>query len=104
MKSRNSLPYFQSLVPDDIKVTYELDQSPYVRSALSAVVREGLLGAVLTGLVVLLFLADWRSSFIVMTTIPFALLTSVVALWLSRSNHQHHDARRPGLGRRNPGR
>ena len=50
---KNSLPYFQSLVPDDIKVTYELDQSPYVRSALSAVAREGLLGAVLTGLVVL---------------------------------------------------
>jgi multidrug efflux pump subunit AcrB len=80
---KKNLPYFQSLVPNDIKVTYELDQSPYVTSALSAVVREGLFGAVLTGLVVLLFLADWRSSFIVMTTIPFALLSSVVALWLS---------------------
>ena len=80
---RNSLPYFRSLVPDDIKVSYELDQSPYVTSALTAVVREGLLGALLTGLVVLLFLSDWRSSFIVMTTIPFALLTSVVALWLT---------------------
>ncbi len=79
---KNSLPYFRSLVPNDIKVTYELDQSPYVTSALKAVVREGLLGALLTGLVVLLFLSDWRSSFIVMTTIPFALLTSVVALWL----------------------
>ena len=42
-----------------------------------------MLGAVLTGLVVLLFLSDWRSSFIVMTTIPFALLASVVALWLT---------------------
>ncbi len=80
---KDSLPYFRSLVPDDIKVTYELDQSPYVTSALTAVVREGLLGALLTGLVVLLFLSDWRSSFIVMTTIPFALLTSVVALWLT---------------------
>ena len=80
---KNSLPYFRSLVPDDIKVSYELDQSPYVTSALTAVVREGLLGAVLTGLVVLLFLGDWRSSLIVMTTIPFALLTSVVALWLT---------------------
>jgi len=80
---KKSLPYFQSLVPDDIKVTYELDQSQYVTSALSAVVREGLLGALLTGLVVLLFLGDWKSSFIVMTTIPFALLTSVVALWLT---------------------
>jgi multidrug efflux pump subunit AcrB len=79
---KKSIPYFQSLVPDDIKITYEMDQSPYVRSALTSVIREGLLGAVLTGLVVLLFLGDWRSSFIVMTTIPFALLTSVVALWL----------------------
>jgi multidrug efflux pump subunit AcrB len=80
---KKSLPYFQSLVPDDIKVTYELDQSQYVTAALSAVVREGLFGALLTGLVVLLFLGDWKSSFIVMTTIPFALLTSVVALWLT---------------------
>jgi multidrug efflux pump subunit AcrB len=80
---KDSLPYFRSLVPSDIKVTYELDQSPSVTSALNAVVREGVLGAVLTGLVVLLFLSDWRSSFIVMTTIPFALLTSVVALWLT---------------------
>lgn len=80
---KKNLAYFRSLVPDDIKVTYELDQSPYVTSALTAVVREGLLGALLTGLMVLLFLSDWKSSFIVMTTIPFALLTSVVALWLT---------------------
>jgi multidrug efflux pump subunit AcrB len=80
---KKSLPYFRSLVPEDIKITYELDQSPYVTDALTAVVREGLLGAVLTGLMVLLFLGDWRSSLIVVTTIPFALLTSVVALWLT---------------------
>jgi multidrug efflux pump subunit AcrB len=80
---KKSVPYFQSLVPDDIRVSYELDQSPYVTSALIAVVREGLLGAALTGLVVLLFLADWRSSLIVVTTIPFALLTSIVALWFT---------------------
>ena len=80
---KKSLPYFRSLVPEDIKITYELDQSPYVTSALTGVVREGLLGAVLTGLTVLLFLGDWRSSLIVVTTIPFALLTAVVALWLT---------------------
>ena len=80
---KKSLPYFRSLVPKDIRVTYELDQSPYVTSSLKAVAREGLLGAALTGLMVLLFLGDWRSSLIVMTTIPFALLTSVVALWLT---------------------
>src|SRR6202166_4992672 len=78
-----SLPYFRSLVSNDIKITYEMDQSPYVTNALAAVAREGLIGAVLTGVVVLIFLADWRSSLIVMTTIPFALLTSVVALWLT---------------------
>lgn len=80
---KQNLPKFQALVPNDIKVDYELDQSSYVKSALYAVIREGALGAVLTGVMVLLFLADWRSSLIVMTTIPFALLASVVALWLA---------------------
>ena len=80
---KKNLPFFRSLVPDDIKISSELDQSPYVTSALAAVVREGLLGAALTGLMVLLFLGDWRSSLIVVTSIPFALLTAVVALWLS---------------------
>ena len=80
---KTSLPYFQTLVPDDIKVSFELDQSPYVTNALTAVVREGLLGAALTGLMVLIFLADWRSSFIVVVTIPLALLTAVVGLWLA---------------------
>ena len=46
---RNSLPRFQSLLPEDIKISYELDQSQYVRDALSSVLHEGLLGALLTG-------------------------------------------------------
>ncbi len=78
---RASLPRFQSLIPEDIKITYELDQSEYVRDALLSVLREGLLGAMLTGLTLLFFLRDWRSSLIVVITIPFALLMSVVALW-----------------------
>jgi multidrug efflux pump subunit AcrB len=76
-----NLAKFQTLVPDDIKISYELDQSSYVTNALGALVREGLLGALLTGLVVLLFLRDWRSSAIVVVTIPFALVAAVVALW-----------------------
>jgi len=76
-----NLAQFQSAVPQDIKIDYEFDQSPYVRNALLSVVREGLLGAALTGLMVLLFLRDWRSALIVVATIPFALLTAVVALW-----------------------
>jgi multidrug efflux pump subunit AcrB len=76
-----SLPRFRSLIPEDISVSYEFDQSAYVKAALSSVTREGLLGALLTGVMVLLFVGDWRSSTIVVVTIPFALLTAVVALW-----------------------
>jgi multidrug efflux pump subunit AcrB len=78
---RANLGRFQALVPDDITVSYELDQSTNVSAALQSVVREAILGALLTGLVVLLFLRDWRSSAIVVITIPFALMTAVVALW-----------------------
>jgi multidrug efflux pump subunit AcrB len=78
---RANLARFQSLVPDDIAVSYELDQSANVAAALASVLREAALGALLTGLMVLLFLRDWRSAAIVVITIPFALLTAVVALW-----------------------
>jgi multidrug efflux pump subunit AcrB len=79
---RQNLVRFQSLLPGDIRVTYEFDQSQYVRAALGSVLREGLIGAGLTGLVVFLFLRDWRSSLIAIITIPFALLGAVVALRL----------------------
>jgi multidrug efflux pump subunit AcrB len=76
-----NLAQFQSVVPSDVKIDYEFDQSSYVRNSLLSVVKEGLLGALLTGLMVLLFLRDWRSALIVVTTIPFALLAAVVVLW-----------------------
>src|SRR5215469_4613246 len=78
---KRSIPRFRSLIPQDINISYEFDQSTYVKNALSSLVREGILGAMLTGLMVLIFLRDLRSSAIVVTTIPFALLTAVVALW-----------------------
>jgi len=80
---RQSIGRFQSLIPPDIKITYEFDQSQYVRASLMAVLREGLIGAGLTGLMVLVFLGDWRSSLIVVITIPFALLMAVVLLRLT---------------------
>src|SRR6478736_82351 len=61
---KKNLPRFQSVLPDDVKVSYELDQSPVVLHAISDLGREGALGAVLTGLMVLLFLRDWRTSLI----------------------------------------
>jgi multidrug efflux pump subunit AcrB len=76
-----NLGRFQALVPDDITVSYELDQSRNVSTALASVLQESILGALLTGLMVLVFLRDWRSSAIVVVTIPFALLAAVVALW-----------------------
>ena len=78
---KSSIPRFRTLIPDDIKISYEFDQSAYVKNALWSLVREGSLGAILTGLMVLLFLRDLRSSAIVVATIPFAILTAVVALW-----------------------
>ncbi len=78
---RASLPKFRAALPPDVKVSLEFDQSPYVKNALFSVLREGVLGAFLTGLMVLLFLGDWRSSLIVVTTIPFALLSAVILLW-----------------------
>ena len=78
---RKNLPRFQTLLPDDVSVSYQLDQSRYVTDALWSVVREGALGAALVGLMLLLFLRDWRSSLILVVIIPFALFASVVALW-----------------------
>ncbi|MBK8315926.1 MAG: efflux RND transporter permease subunit [Acidobacteria bacterium] len=77
------LPRMQALIPEDIKVTFEFDQSAYVRNAVRGLALEGVLGAILTGLMVLLFLRDLRSALIVVVTIPFALLASLVGLWLT---------------------
>ena len=78
-----AMPRFQSLIPDDIRVEFDFDQSLYVTNALRGLGVEGLLGALLTGLMVWLFLRDWRSALIVIITIPFALLGAVVGLWLT---------------------
>ncbi len=81
---KQNLPRFQGVLPDDVKISYEFDQSPQVTGAIGGLLREGCLGAVLTGLMVLLFLRDWRSAFIVVLNIPLALLAAVFALWLSK--------------------
>jgi multidrug efflux pump subunit AcrB len=70
-------------IPDDFEVSYQFDQAPYVTRAIQVQFVEGALGAVLTGLMVLLFLRDWRSSLIVVLNIPLAILASLAALWVS---------------------
>lgn len=81
-----NIPKFKQVLPDDIEVTYEFDQSPCVVRAIRDLVKESALGAVLTGLMVLLFLRDWRSAFIVVINIPVALLAGTFALWMSGQN------------------
>ncbi len=78
-----AIPDFKKVVPEDVDVRLEFDQSPYVTNAIRGLVTEGLLGAALTGLMVLLFLRDWRSALIVILNIPFALLSAVVLLWVT---------------------
>ncbi len=78
---RAALPSFRNAVPEDVDIRLEFDQSGFVLNSIKGLLAEGLLGALLTGLMVLLFLHDWRSSLIVVTTIPFALLSAVVWLW-----------------------
>ena len=78
---KTNLTKFQAVLPDDVKVSYEFDQSPYVIRAISGLALEGSLGAILTGLMVLLFLRDWRSAFVVVVTIPLSLLVAAVGLW-----------------------
>ncbi len=78
-----NLPRMQEQVPPDIDVRFEFDQSPFVTRAMQGVGLEALLGALLTGLMVVLFLRDWRSVVVVVLNIPLALLGAVVALWLT---------------------
>ena len=79
---RAELPRMQALIPEDIAVRFEFDQSTLVRNSVRSLGIEGLLGAFLTGLMVLLFLRDLRSALIVIVTIPIALLTAIIGLWL----------------------
>jgi multidrug efflux pump subunit AcrB len=78
---RENIPKMQAALPEDIKVRFEFDQSPLVVSALEGVAFEALLGAILTGLMVLLFLRDWRSVIVVVLNIPIALIAAVLSLF-----------------------
>jgi multidrug efflux pump subunit AcrB len=79
---KSKLPEMQNLLPDDVKISYAFDQSVFVVNAVKSLITEGGLGAILTGLMVLLFLRDWRSSLIVVITIPVSILIGVLLLSL----------------------
>ncbi|MBB5032063.1 efflux RND transporter permease subunit [Prosthecobacter vanneervenii] len=79
---KQNLPKFKAACPEDINVTFEFDQSPWIIRAIRDLVKEGILGAALTGLMVLLFLRDLRSAFIVVLNIPIAIAAAMLALWI----------------------
>ena len=83
---KKNLPKFQNVLPNDVKVSFEFDQTPVVIRSIKELLKEGALGAILTGLMVLLFLRDWRSAFIVVINIPLSLMAATLALWLSGQN------------------
>ncbi len=80
---KSNIARFQSVLPEKVKVSYEFDQSPYVTRAIAGLTYEGGLGAVLTGLMVLLFLRDWRSALVVVLNIPLSIAAALLALWIS---------------------
>lgn len=79
---KENLPRIQSTLPEDVKLSYEFDQSVYVINAVTSLVTEGAIGAILTGLMVLLFLGDRRAALIVILTIPTSVIAGVMFLKL----------------------
>jgi multidrug efflux pump subunit AcrB len=71
---------FKSSLPDALKIGFVGDQSVFVRGAITGVAREGVIAALLTSVMILLFLGSWRSTIIIATSIPLAVLGAIVVL------------------------
>ena len=89
-------------LPANLKIALIGDQSMFVSGAVSGVIREGVIAAALTSLMILIFLGSWRSTVIIATSIPLSVLGSIATLCGARRDAQHHDARRPCARRRHP--
>ena len=75
-----ALPRVRSILPPSLNITPLFDQSIFVRASIYSVLKEGIMAAALTGLMILLFLGSWRSTLIVCTSIPLSILTSQIVL------------------------
>jgi multidrug efflux pump subunit AcrB len=83
---KSLLPRIRSGMPEGLTLHTVGDQSLFVKAAVTGVIREGGIAAVLTGLMILLFLGNWRSTLIIMVEIPLAILFSLTALsWLGET-------------------
>lgn len=81
-KLKAALPKMQAQLPEDVHLSYEFDQSTYVINSVKSLLSEGAIGAILTGLMVLLFLGDARGALIVIMTIPASIISGVLFLSL----------------------
>src|SRR5258705_2297151 len=79
---KDTLPRIESTLPPELDIRPLFDQSVFVRASLDGVLREGAIAACLTGLMILLFIGSWRSTLVIMVSIPLAILVSVIALSL----------------------
>ncbi len=77
---KDLLPHVQASLPPQLQIQPLADQSIFVRAAISGVIREAIIAACLTGLMILLFLGSWRSTLIIAISIPLSILTSVIVL------------------------
>jgi multidrug efflux pump subunit AcrB len=77
------LPIVEQILPKDLKITPLFDQSGFVRAAISGVVREALIAACLTAVLILVFLGNWRSTCIIAVSIPLSILSSIIALYIT---------------------
>ena len=77
---RDILPRVTSTLPPELQIKPLADQSIFVRASISGVIREGVIAACLTGLMILIFLGSWRSTLIIAVSIPLAVLTSILVL------------------------
>jgi multidrug efflux pump subunit AcrB len=77
---KKALPRIQATLPKELKLKYLFDQSIFVRASLNSVLREAVMAAVLTALMILLFLGSWRSTIVVATSIPLSILASIIIL------------------------
>ena len=78
----DKLPRIESTLPPSLRITPIGNQATFVRGSINGVVREAIIAATLTGLMILLFLASWRSTLIIAVSIPLSILTSVIILSL----------------------
>ncbi|HEY4891493.1 MAG TPA: efflux RND transporter permease subunit [Reyranella sp.] len=80
---RNALPQIGNIIPKEVSVKALFDQSVFVQAALSGVVMGGLMAAGLTGLMILLFLGNWRLTLITLASIPISIIAAVLAMDVS---------------------